>query len=181
MKRSIYLNCLIVLGMVALAGCQTTGYEPVSETLPSLNVSFTDAAWTGNKLPDGQHCSKFGGNGATPPMRVAGIPAGVNAIIVEFNDESFARLSYDGGHGTIGFWVSGGQADLVSVPGGTDKMPSGAFVEKRNRGTGLGYLPPCSGGKGNTYSAVVKAVYKAKGEGEKSKLYAEGYIKLGTY
>ena len=114
------------------------------------------------------------------------MPSGANAIIVEFNDESYAPLSSNGGHGQIGFWINGGgTVNLVSVPGQTDSMPSVAFIEKKNRASGAfatpGYLPPCSGGRGNTYSANVKAVFKAKAEGEKSKLLAEGYIVLGTY
>ena len=179
MKKMIAVASVAVL----VVGCQTTGdYKPVSEKLPSLNVSFTDSAWNGKKLPNGQQCSKFGGKGSTPSMMVSGIPSGVNAVIVEFNDEDYAPLSSGGGHGSIGFWVSGSSAKLISAPGETDKMPSGVFIERKNGSYyTAGYLPPCSGGKGNTYSAVVKAVYKAKKEGEPSKLFAVGNIKLADY
>ena len=74
---------------------------------------------------------------------------------------------------------------MSSVPGQTDKVPDGTFVEKRNRATGdyatPGYLPPCSGGRGNYYFADVKAVFKAKTEKEKSKLLAVGKIELGKH
>ena len=172
---------------MVLAACQTTGgYEPVSENLPQLTVSFADAAWNGKTVPAGQHCTKFGGKGATPALVVAGVPVGANAIIVEFNDRSYSPLSSDGGHGKIGFSVSGGgKVTLASVPGETDDFPQGVFLEARNRATGSyarpGYLPPCSGGKGNSYFADVKAVYKAKTKDETSKLLATGKIELGKY
>jgi hypothetical protein len=177
-----------VLAVVVLvAGCQSSGgYKPVSEKLPELTVSFNDAAWNGKTVPSGQNCKKDGGNGSTPALMVSGIPAGANAIIVEFNDESYGPLSSGGGHGKIGHTISGGgKASLQAVPGETDTMPSGVFLEAGNRATGAwaadGYLPPCSGGKGNFYSATLKAVYKAKAEGEASKLFATGKIGLGTY
>ena len=178
---------LSVCGALLLVGaCQSTGYEPASEKLPTLTVSFADAAWNGKIVPKGQQCKKFGGSGSTPSLIVEGVPAEANAIIVEFNDASYMDLSSDGGHGKIGFRVSGGGKQVLpSVPGQTDKLPDGSFVEKRNRATGdyatPGYLPPCSGGRGNNYFADVKAVYKAKTEKEKSKLLATGKIELGKY
>ena len=149
-------------------------------------MSFANSAWDGKTVPEGQQCNKFGGNGSTPSLVVEGVPAQANAIIVEFNDASYPDLSFDGGHGKIGFWVGGGgKAVLPPVKGQTDKLPDGVFVEKRNRATGSyatpGYLPPCSGGAGNSYFADVKAVYKAKSEKEKSKLLATGTIQLGKY
>lgn len=169
-----------------MMGCVTGGgYKPVAENLPQLKVSFADPAWTGKAIPPGQHCQLFGGKGATPALKVENIPAGVNAIIVEFNDLSFGPLSNGGGHGKIGYWVKGASATLFSVPGDTDKLPEGAFIESRARSTGqyasVGYLPPCSGGKGNTYAAEVKAVFKATDDPEANKLFATGKITLGNY
>ena len=78
-----------------------------------------------------------------------------------------------------------GAAILTAVPGGTNDMPSGVFLEAPNRARGdwasPGYLPPCSGGEGNFYSAEVKAVYKPQKEGEQGKLLAAGKIDLGRY
>ena len=54
-----------------------------------LQVSFADSSWTGKKIPKGQHCKKFGGDGSTPAMSVSGIPEGTTAILVEFNDASY--------------------------------------------------------------------------------------------
>ena len=96
-------------------------------------------------------------------MHVSGIPEGATAILVEFNDASFAPLSSRGGHGIVGFeYTGGGESVLPPVPGGTEETPAGTWIEKKNRATGAwkspGYLPPCSGGRGNRYFAVVKAV-----------------------
>ena len=150
-----------------------------------LTVDLTDPAWNGFQIPAGQQCSKFGGKGATPALRIGNIPAGANAIIVEFNDRDYQPLSDDGGHGKIGFRIKKGakSADLPAVPGETDEMPKGAFLEERNRATGSyatgGYLPPCSGGRGHVYFADIKAVNKA--EGERPKVLVETRFLLGQY
>lgn len=149
-----------------------------------LSVRFADSTWTGSKIPAGQHCAKDGGKGATPALIVSGIPAEANAIIVEFNDQDFNNLSYDGGHGKIGFMITPGQAEvtLPSVPGGTDDMPEGVWVEKKNRATGNwyteGYLPPCSGGRSHMYTADVYAVVKT---GDDYEEIADTDIRLGRY
>ena len=145
-----------------------------------LQVSFADPSWTGKKIPEGQHCKKFGGSGSTPPLKVAGIPQGTTAILVEFNDASYQPLSSRGGHGIIGFEHAGdGETVLPPVPGGVNETPTGTWIEKKNRAKGAwkspGDLPPCSGGRGNSYFAVVKAVDTDK------KVLAKARIKLGKY
>lgn len=102
------------------------------------------------------------------------------AILVEFNDASYQPLSSRGGHGIVGFEYSGdGQAILPAVPGNIEDTPAGTWIEKKNRATGAwrssGYLPPCSGGRGNRYFAVVKAVDADK------KVLAKVKLKLGRY
>ncbi|WP_228848863.1 hypothetical protein [Halocynthiibacter styelae] len=119
--------------------------------------------WDGNRVPDGQQCTLFGGNGSTPPMRITGMPAGTAMIVAEYNDRSYQPLSRNGGHGTIGYAVSGDSADLPAVPGLTDRnLPRGVQVIKKARGTGEyasdGYMPPCSGGRGNRYTVDLHAV-----------------------
>ena len=99
---------------------------------------------------------------------------------VEFNDASYQPLSNRGGHGIVGFeYTGGGESVLPPVPGGTEETPAGTWIEKKNRATGAwtspGYLPPCSGGRGNRYFAVVKAVDADK------KVLAKAKIKLGRY
>ena len=100
--------------------------------------------------------------------------------MVEFNDASFPPLSSDGGHGTVGFELAGGaETTLPPVPGGTEETPVGTWIEKKNPATGAwespGYLPPCSGGIGNRYFAVIKAVDANK------TVLAETEITLGRY
>jgi len=123
------------------------------------------APWDGKKVPKGQHCALQGGKGSTPPMVVTGLPTGTVMVLVAFNDKSYQPLSTGGGHGQIGFPVKGATAKLPAVPGMTAKLPGGARVIKPARATGKfaskGYLPPCSGGRGNKYSADVKAISAA--------------------
>ena len=149
-----------------------------------LVVEFSDPIWDGDKIPKGQHCKKFGGDGSTPPLKVSNIPEGANAIIVEFNDSSYAKLSRNGGHGKVGWKLEGGtEAILKPVPGGTDTLPQGTWLVKKNRAKGAwrspGYLPPCSGGKRNKYVAVVKAV-RMDGDDVAEEL-AKAKITLGKY
>ena len=103
-----------------------------------LVVTLTDPAWNGFQIPAGQQCSKFGGKGAMPALRIENIPDGTNAIVVEFNERDYQPLSNDGGHGKIGFRIEKGakRAELAAVPGETDEMPKGAFLEAHNRATG---------------------------------------------
>ena len=119
--------------------------------------------WDGNRVPEGQQCTLFGGNGATPPMQITGVPEGTVMIVAEYNDRSYQPLSRNGGHGTIGYQVSGNSANLPSVPGLMDRnLPHGVQILNKARGTGRyasdGYLPPCSGGRGNQYAVDLKAV-----------------------
>jgi len=120
------------------------------------------APWDGKRVPKGQQCPKFGGAGATPPMTVTGLPAGTAMVVLSFNDKNYPPLSRNGGHGQIGFPVKGSSADLPAVPGMTKRLPGGARVLAPAKSTGAyaspGYLPPCSGGRGNRYVVDVIAV-----------------------
>ncbi|TVO67190.1 hypothetical protein FHP89_03440 [Denitromonas ohlonensis] len=145
-----------------------------------------DSAWDGKTIPPDSVCSNFGGKDVSPALKVSNIPTGANAIIIQFNDRDYGPLSNNGGHGTIGYWVSGGgSATLPSVKGFSAEMPAGAFIEARSYGQGAyrspGYLAPCSGGRGHAYEAVVKAVYKAKSPNEESRLLAETTLLLGRF
>ena len=51
MKRSIYLNCLIVLGMVALAGCAERQASSVAQSKTSC--SELSGTWSGDKKGQG--------------------------------------------------------------------------------------------------------------------------------
>lgn len=152
----------------------------VSTTAAMADLSVRlGAPWDGKKVPAGQHCKLFGGNGSTPPMQVAGIPAGTTWLVVEFNDRDFGPLSNNGGHGVIGFPVRGATATLPAVPGMTDALPGNARVLKAARSTGeyasRGYLPPCSGGRNNRYFAEVKALDQA------GKVLGKAQVELGRY
>ena len=118
--------------------------------------------WDGKRVPKGQHCKLHSGNGSTPPMKVTNLPKGTVEVHIEFNDKNYPPLSSGGGHGIIGYPVSGSSADLYSVEGMKGKLKGKAYVVRKARSTGRyasqGYLPPCSGGRNNMYAAVVKAM-----------------------
>lgn len=151
----------------------------------SLTVSLADPAWNGKKVLADQVCNKFGGNQASSPMlTVEGIPAEADALVLSFNDESYTPMD-KGGHGIVRFAHNKGvTAQVPAVPGETDSLPSGLNVVTKHRGTGWSgtggaYLPPCSGGRGNTYSIDVSAV-KTSPDGASVTL-AKGKIVMGKY
>ena len=137
------------------------------------------APWDGRKVPAGQQCPLFGGKGSTPPMKVTGVPDGTAWIYVEYNDRDYSALSSKGGHGIIGYPVSGSSADLYAVPGLKARLPGKARVIAKARSTGEyaspGYLPPCSGGRGNRYFADVKAISAA------GKVLGKVRVEIGRY
>lgn len=146
----------------------------------TLGLKLADPAWDGVTIPEGQQCALQDGSGATPEIDVSGLPEGTTTVNVAFNDETYQPMN-DGGHGIIAFTVAptDGTATLPSVPGGTADLLEGASVATASRGTGEyaspGYLPPCSGGQGNTYSATVTALDNT------GKELATGKIELGKY
>lgn len=145
-----------------------------------LKVSLADPKWTGDKVPEGQWCQKFMGKGATPALKLEGLPAGVTSVVVAFNDETYQPMN-NGGHGSVRFTVTpGATVELPSVPGETDALPAGVKTEVAHKasdysGTGGAYLPPCSGGMGNTYSATVTAY------GATPAALAQGKVIIGKY
>lgn len=169
---------------VLLAGCVSGPYKPV-DNLAKLDVSFVDPAWDGKTVPKIGICQPYEGKGDTPALKVKGIPAGANAIVVEYSDRSFAPMD-NGGHGVLRYTIAKGQAEVVlpATPGMTDKMPEGVTIESNNRGqrnVAPGYRGPCSGGRGNLYEGVVKAVFKGANDKEQSLLLGEGKFSLGRY
>ncbi len=175
-----------IQGKFALLFCLTVFVVGIGKVqADDLTVEFADSAWDGVDIPEGQHCKKFGGNGSTPPLTVYNVPAEANAIVVEFNDLDYQPLSKKGGHGKVGFEIEmgAGTVQLPAAPGGTKKMPEGIWLVKKNRATGAwfsqGYLPPCSGGNGNTYVADVLAVVKTSKK--KYKVLAKARITMGRY
>ena len=151
----------------------------------SLTVSLTDPAWNGKKIPTDQVCKKFGGTQASSPiLTVEGIPAEADALLLSFNDESYTPMD-KGGHGIVRIAHNkGATAQVPAIPGETDTLPAGVSVATKHRGTGWSgtggaYLPPCSGGRGNTYSVDVSAV-KTSADGTSVTL-AKGKIVMGKY
>lgn len=170
---------------MGLAACQTTGTTlKEAASVAPLSLAFTDPAWTGKAVPAKQWCKRFGGNGATPALRVADLPAGTSAVIIAFNDESYPAMD-NGGHGVLRLAVPAGatSVDVPAVPGESEGLPAGVTTERAHSGqawsgTGGAYLPPCSGGRGNVYTATVRAV---SGDAKQGLVLGRGKITLGQY
>jgi len=155
-------------------------------TAADLELSFTDPKWTGEGIPEGQMCNKFGGKETmSPQIVVKGIPAEADAIVLLFSDRSNARMN-NGGHGKVGYKITAGSAEITvpSVPGHTEILPENFWMVAAHSAPGWdtagAYLPPCSGGRGNNYFVDVKAV-KLGADNDVSNILAEGSIKLATF
>jgi hypothetical protein len=174
-----------ILSLLAFSNMTYAEDYLIKEEPVTLTLAFVDPAWDGIKVPAGQECSWAGGAGVSPALQVGNIPAGANALIVEFSDRTFKPNDL-GGHGKIGLWLTQAKTSVIvpSVPGESDVMPEGMFIEEAHRSTRGkpgAYLPPCSGGQGNDYYAAVKAVYKAQADNEESRLLGQASIEMGKY
>lgn len=181
--HALLKSSLIISLVILVVGCATARYVPV-DNVAKLDVVFTDARWTGGAVPNVGVCTRNGREGMSPRLVVRNIPSGATDIIVEFNDLSYAPLSSGGGHGSIRVPVAEKTEVMVpSVPEDTFKLPGGVFMEAAHRGrySAGAYLGPCSGGRGNTYEAEVKAVSKSTTPSQPSRLLGKGSITLGTH
>lgn len=171
------------MSLSLISGC-VNKYK-AAPNLVDLQVSLADPSWDGKRVPDGQQCGKFGGKGSTPRITVSNIPAGCNAIVMEFSDADVSHMD-NGGHGKIGYYIPKGADRVVipPVPGHTFDLPEGFYKVAAHVNPGWdeagAYLPPCSGGRGNSYYVTVKAVYEAP-KGEQCQMLGKAKLKLGRY
>lgn len=148
-----------------------------------FSASFTDPAWDGQKVPDGEQCQRFEGSGQTPELTVSGIPEGANALVLEFSDGTYQPMD-DGGHGKVGFALEPGTTEVTvpRAPGHTSDLAAPFFVVAEHKAptwdTAGAYLPPCSGGRGNRYYLTVKAVHRM---GEELHELASVVLEMGKY
>ncbi len=182
---SLIMLFLFTLVYSIETGANTVKYNPVSNPA-KLQISFADPDWNGKQVPTGQQCQRFGGsNPSTPRLIIKGIPSGTNAIIMEYSDRSFYPMD-NGGHGKIGYRIAQNTSEITipSVPGHSLDLPQGFFLVAKHQGfrnKGDAYLPPCSGGGGNSYYVTVNAVYQATPESKEFKLLGQAVLELGKY
>lgn len=175
---------ILLLILMLLGGCSSATYQPV-EHMATIKVAFVNPQWDGKRVPDGQQCGKFGGNGATPELQISNIPSNANAIIMEYSDRDYGKMDH-GGHGKIGYRLTPGtrQVTIPSLPGHSFELPDNFFLVSSHINPAWdrpgAYLPPCSGGQGNRYYVTVKVVYMAP-KGEQSLLLGHANLNLGSY
>ena len=156
--KKIIMNSILAVGILSLSGC----VNDMPNKSEQMGVSFADAKWGGMMVPKDQVCKWAGGDGSTPSLKVTNLPLGTSKVLVLFSDDTYKPMD-NGGHGQIGINVSN-QTDIMipSIKGETKVMPVNMFIHKEHKGLKRGkagaYLPPCSGGKGNSYYATVKAL-----------------------
>jgi len=146
----------------------------------AMNIEFADSTWNGIKIPDGQQCQKFGGAApATPKLIISEIPAGADALVLEYSDRDSKKMN-NGGHGIMKFTLQQAveKVELPPVPGHTFELPAPFTMIEPHRSPGWdkagAYMPPCSGGKGHAYYVTIKAM-------KDDQVLTETVFELGTY
>jgi len=169
-----------------LYGCAGEPVYRPFRILSDLTVSFADPAWNGKNIPAGQQCPDFGGQGGTPPLMVQNIPPQANALILVFSNKSHIPLD-QGGQGRIGYRFAPGTETLTlpSIPGNTFELPKPFFVIAAHRkpfqNKPGAYLPPCSGGRGDLYYVLVKAIWIPESPEMEAEVLGQGKLFLGRY
>jgi len=150
-------------------------------------VAFADSDWDGKKIPDGQQCRSYGGQDpSTPPLIVSNIPEGTNAIILEFSDRDYIPMD-NGGHGIIGFTIPEGTEEVLipSVASNTFDLPENFFLVREHKQNVLftpgAYMPPCSGGRGNSYYVTAEAAEMVSMDDLTFNILEESILELGRY
>jgi len=178
-----YQNCFRILSALVLGATLTAGPAYAGD----LAVTFAKGSkWDGKKVPAGQHCDRFEGNGSTPPLIISGLPQGTEAIIIEYSDRDSQQMN-NGGHGKVGMKVDAGatSVNFPAVPGHTFDLPEGVFMVKAHRNpdwaTEGAYMPPCSGGRNNTYYLTAIAAKIKNFEKKKFKKLDKAKLIMGNY
>lgn len=175
---------LLLLVLVALAGCRGGAGEVATDPTSRLVVTFDDPRWTGEEVPVVGRCRDCRGQGMSPALRISGLPSSADEVVVEFNDLRVVDLARHGGHGTLSV-ATGGASEVVlpSVREETMDLPAGVRCVRPHRCGFYGHAPgaykaPCGCGQGNEYVAVVSAVKNVDG---KQRVLAEGRIRVGFF
>ena len=181
MKKTVgSILCLLLILIIFSSGASAA--NPISH----LQVVFADSKWDGHKIPYNQQCLRDGGKGSTPTLTVRNIPSGANALIFEYSDATYAPMNY-GGHGKIGYNIAPGTAEATVPPvlGNTSTVPEGFFIVAPHSNPSWdksgAYLPPCSGGRGNSYYVTVKAIALSQDKTKKPPVLGTAKLNLGNY
>lgn len=164
--------CAAALGLAMSMGAQ------------AFKAELADPSWDGEWVPKGMQCQKFGGDGPrTPGLVVSDIPQGTNVLIFEYSDRSHQPMD-NGGHGKFGYALNNqtGTAWIPQVSGHSFDLPKGFFLIEAHRNPKWdkagAYMPPCSGGKKNSYYVKVKA---AQIKDDQLEIKAKSVLELGKY
>ena len=183
MKFKMIMHLFLSLLFLIQMGCADSADQDAS--VQELDLSFADPAWNGKVIPKGQQCQEYGGNGSSPPIKVKGIPAQANKLIIEFSDGTYAPCDH-GGHGIVSYKLKEDAKEVVvpPIPGQTFDIPKVFETIKEHCGKDLNmkrgaYIGPCPG-TGNQYYLMVKAVYEPPDK-SKNVLLGKGRLEMGTY
>ncbi len=183
MPRSIRVFLWLVLPAL-LCSCGGPRVPRPVPVVGTLDVQFVDSGWDGLEVPFSGRCGDCGGGGRSPALRISGLPAAANEVIVEFNDLRIRELATNGGHGTLAMFTGGRpEITLPSVREETMKLPRGVRSAGKHRCVLFGhkdgaYKAPCGCGQGNEYVVRVMAVHR---EGKARQILAEKTMAMGIF
>ena len=147
-------------------------------------ASLNDSHWDGKWIPVEQQCLTFGGNQpATPALKIMGIPEQTNLLILEYSDRSYQPMN-NGGHGRMAYAISSPtqSLQLPAIAGHSFELPNGFMALEAHRNPKWdkagAYMPPCSGGKGNSYYVTIQAVHY---DGHKTEVLTKTILEMGKF
>ena len=156
-------------------------------TASEFSAVTIDPLWDGKNVPKGQQCQRFGGESPmSPQIKISNIPEGTEAIVVKFNDESYYDMNY-GGHGKLAMVIEPGATEVLfpAIAGHSYDLPEGVIMISAHKAPHWdkegAYMPPCSGGKRNKYTATIEASKVKNLEKKKFKKIQRTKVKLGKY
>ena len=167
MKKKTFLMIFLLIAFSSFFPVSALAGEYKSVANPAkLEISFADPEWDGKAIPIPHRCG--GSDASTPRLIVKNIPAGTNAIIMEYSDADWPDMD-NGGHGKIGYRIPDGTTEITipPVPANTFDLPEGFFLVAAHAGGHFkpgAYMPPCSGGMGNSYYVMLFAIFFIRSE-----------------
>lgn len=113
----------------------------------------------GGMLPADLKCSRNGGDGLSPPLSWAGVPAGTNSFAIIMHH--YPKGTVEGVDNPSHYWLVWNiPADVTSLSRGNVESVGNEGSNKDRRG--VGYTPPCSpGNEIHTYIITVYALSSA--------------------
>lgn len=158
------LNGTVFLSMIFVAFSMLffTSSVKSQEAKSGISLAFLDKEWDGKNVPISGICKARGDGGSiSPRIMVSDLPKNGTYLRVVFTDQDFG---FSGDHGVLKLFPPKGAKNVVipsirpdqkSLPPGFQAVSCTFCNEYPQYADTPFYMAPCSGGKGNSYTAKI--------------------------